>query len=69
MDIKELEKIARLCHKWGITSIQTSQYTLSFKDTFENPKKAPLSALESTKEEEQKTLTEEDILLWSSTPA
>lgn len=63
MDLKELEKLAKLCHKYGIRTYTSPELTLNFD--LPNPSLSSPSNGD-VKEEEEKKYSEEDILLWSS---
>lgn len=63
MDLKELEKLAKMCRKYGIKSIEDNGLKLSFSDSMPAPRK--LQAVDS-KETETEQMTEEQVLFWSS---
>lgn len=64
MKLTELERLAKLCHKYKIKSYSAEGVSLTFSEHLPDPK-AP--AIESAKmEETTPEFTEEQILLWSS---
>lgn len=68
MDLKELEKLAKLCKKYGITSVKMAEVEISI-DIYSLPPtqmKAIDSEPSSKASEASNTITEEDILMWSS---
>lgn len=66
MDLKELEKLIKLCHKYNVKTISTPQVSLSI-ETIVPPKKKSQD-VEAPKEAEEPQYTDEDILMWSAGP-
>lgn len=66
MDLKELEKLIKLCHKYNIKTISTPQVSLSIESIM--PPKHKIKTEETPKEAEEPQYTEEDILMWSAGP-
>lgn len=64
MDLKELEKLSKLCQKYGIRHYQSAQLTLDF-DHKDIPNKTNLVQEEKPFEE---AMSEEDVLFWSTQP-
>jgi hypothetical protein len=62
MSPKELDSIAKMCRKHGITSLKTAQVELTFSPealTIPKPK-------EELSEPSKSLYTDEEILMWSS---
>lgn len=64
MNLKELEKLAKLCRKYGISSIEDNGLKLSFSDHMPAPRLS--KAKGDAKEIEEDKSNEEDILFWSA---
>jgi len=64
MDLKDLEKLVKLCHKYSIKSITTPQVSLTI-DTL-SPPQPKLKAEEPAQEKPEPEYTDEDILMWSA---
>lgn len=65
MDLKELEKLCKLCRKNGIRKLKSSDIELEFDHI-----SYPVRISKRVKDEETKTeeqFSEEDALYWSST--
>lgn len=70
IDVKALEKLAKLCHKYGINHIKSDGLELSL-DLYKGPQKPLSKGRPSTVEEalsNEADFTEEDIMFWSSGP-
>lgn len=63
MDLKDLEKLVKLCHKYSIKSISTPQVSLTIEVL--SPPQPKLKA-EEVQEKPEPQYTDEDILLWSA---
>ncbi len=72
MDLKEIEKLAKLCHKVGISQITVNDITITVQPGF-IPNRRLTKALDKASGssasdiESQEEYTEEQILNWSST--
>lgn len=64
MNLKELEKLVKLCHKYSIKTISTPEVSLSIEVLA--PPKQKLKADESAQEKPEPQYTDEDILMWSA---
>lgn len=64
MDLKELEKLIKLCHRYNVKTIATPQVSLTLESII--PSKQKLKAEEAPKEAEEPQYSEEDILMWSA---
>lgn len=64
MDLKDLEKLVKLCHKYSIKTISTPQVSLSIEVL--SPPQPKIKAEESAQEKPEPQYTDEDILLWSA---
>lgn len=65
MDLKELEKLSKLCRKHGIKKLKSSEVEIEFDHL-----SYPIRLSKRVKAEEAKTVdeySEEDVLNWSST--
>lgn len=65
MDIKDLEKLAKLCQKYGIKHYQSAQITLDFEHS---PAIKTIAGSPAVQAMEEPELTEDDILNWSTNP-
>ncbi len=61
MNLKELEKLAKLCHKYGIRTYTTPELTLNFDLPTPKQELTP-----DTKDTPKPEYSEEDALFWSS---
>jgi hypothetical protein len=66
MDLKEIEKLIKLCHKYSVKSISTPEVSLTIEAL--SPPKSKLKAKEEAVPEEEPQYTEEEILMWSAGP-
>jgi hypothetical protein len=64
MDLKELEKLIKLCHKYNVKTISTPEVSLNIESFVAN--KPKLKAQETIQENQEPQYTEEDILMWSA---
>lgn len=64
MDLKDLEKLVKLCHKYSIKTISTPQVSLSIEVL--SPPQSKIKAEESAQEKPEPQYTDEDILMWSA---
>lgn len=68
MNLKELEKLAKLCHKVGIQSITLEGVTLTLAQGFIPNTRLKKAIDKASDIESEPEYTEEQILNWSSTP-
>lgn len=66
MNLKELEKLIKLCHKYNVKVISTPEVSLTIENIM--PPKQKLKEQEAPKETEEPQYTDEDILMWSAGP-
>lgn len=67
MDLKELERLAKLCHKYSIKSVTTPELSLTFDELHPPTKAEPKApAIDPEPPEKEPEYSEEDILLWSA---
>jgi hypothetical protein len=64
MELKELERLLKLCHRYKVRSITIGDTSLVL-DSIVPPKQK--ASKETPEEKPQVEYSEEDILLWSST--
>lgn len=64
MNLKELEKLMKLCHKYNVKSITVDGVSIAIEAHI-SPKQR-LNKTEQTIPEEEPQYTDEDILMWSA---
>lgn len=65
MDLKDLEKLVKLCHKYSIKTISTPQVSLSI-EVLSPPQTKKKADEVVVQEKPEPQYTDEDILLWSA---
>ena len=66
MNLKELEKLMKLCHKHNVKQITVDGVSLTI-DTLV-PRKQKVTLDEALQEKPEPDYSEEDILMWSAGP-
>lgn len=64
MELKELEKLIKLCHKYNVKSIATPEVSLTLESII--PPKEKAKAEETKNETQEPQYTDEDVLMWSA---
>lgn len=64
MNLKELEKLMKLCHKYNVKTISVEGVTLSIDNIL--PQKIKHSKIEEKPSDNEPIYTDEDILMWSA---
>jgi hypothetical protein len=64
MELKELEKLIKLCHNYYVKSIATPEVSLTLESII--PPKEKAKAEETKNETQEPQYTDEDILMWSA---
>lgn len=64
MNLKELEKLMKLCHKYNVKNITVDGVSIDIESHI--PVKQKLNKTDQTVSSEEPQYTDEDILMWSA---
>jgi hypothetical protein len=64
MNLKELEKLMKLCHKYNVKNITVDGVSIAIEAHI--PAKQKLNKTDQTVPNEEPQYTDEDILMWSA---